>query len=69
MSITLQKGRASLGSIGRAIWCGGLMALPLTGLVLFFEMTQPAKVMNAGFVATQMESGQPEVIDDEQGNA
>ena len=63
-SITLQKSRAALGAIGRAVWCGALMALPLTGLVLFFEMTQPAKVMNAGFVAAQMASGSSEVISD-----
>jgi len=36
------------------------MALPLSGLVLFFEMTQPAKVMNAGIAATQMASGPSE---------
>ena len=63
-SITLQKSRAALGVIGRAVWCGALMALPLTGLVLFFEMTQPAKVMNAGLVAAQMASGSSEVVSD-----
>ena len=46
------------------MWCSTLMALPLTGLVLFFEMTQPAKVMNAGFAATQLASGASEVISD-----
>ncbi len=39
------------------------MALPLTGLVLFFEMSQPAKVVNAGFAAVQMASNS-EVIGD-----
>jgi len=61
-SNTLQKSRAILGTIGRAIWCGALMALPLSGLVLFFEMTQP--VMNAGIAATQLASGSSEVISD-----
>jgi hypothetical protein len=40
------------------------MALPLTGLVLFFEMSQPAKVVNAGFAAVQMASNSSEVISD-----
>jgi len=63
-SIILEKSRAALGAIGRTMWCGALMALPLTGLVLFFEMTQPAKVVNAGFAAVQMASGSSEVISD-----
>ena len=63
-SITLQKSRAALGAIGRTVWCGALMALPLSGLVLFFEMTQPAKVVNAGFVTRQMASGTPELVSD-----
>jgi hypothetical protein len=63
-SITLQKSRTTLGTLGRAMWCGALMALPLTGLVLFFEMTQPAKVINAGLAAAQMASGPSEVISD-----
>ena len=63
-SITLQKSRAALGAIGRTVWCGALMALPLSGLVLFFEMTQPAKVVNAGFVTRQMASGAPELVSD-----
>jgi hypothetical protein len=63
-SITLQKSRAALGAIGRTVWCGALMALPLSGLVLFFEMTQPAKVVNAGFVTKQMASGAPELVSD-----
>ena len=46
------------------MWCGALMALPLTGLVLFFEMSQPAKVVNAGFAAVQMASNSSEVISD-----
>ena len=61
-SITLQKSRAALGRIGHALWCAALMALPLSGLVLFFEMTQPAKVMNAGIAATQMASSPSELI-------
>jgi hypothetical protein len=61
-SITLKTSRAALGGAGRAAWCGALMALPLSGLVLFFEMTQPAKVMNAGVVPTQLASSASEVI-------
>ncbi len=63
-SITLQKSRATLGTIGHTIWCSILMALPLSGLVLFFEMTQPAKVMNAGFSATQIASVPSDPISD-----
>lgn len=61
-SITLKTSRAALGVAGRAVWCGALMALPLSGLVLFFEMTQPAKVLNAGVVPTQLASNAPEII-------
>jgi hypothetical protein len=61
-SITLQKSRTALGAVGRALWCGTLMALPLSGLVLFFEMTQPAKVMNAGVVPTQITSGPSDLV-------
>jgi hypothetical protein len=61
-SITLKTSRAALGAVGRAAWCGALMALPLSGLVLFFEMTQPAKVLNAGVVPTQLASNASEVI-------
>ena len=59
-SINLKTSRAALGVVGRAVWCGALMALPLSGLVLFFEMTQPAKVLNAGVV--QLASNASEVI-------
>ncbi len=61
---TLQMSRTALGAIGRAAWCSVLMALPLTGLVLFFEATQPAQVMNAGHATTQMASGGPEFTSD-----
>ena len=61
-SINLKTSRAALGVVGRAVWCGALMALPLSGLVLFFEMTQPAKVLNAGVVPTQLASNASEVI-------
>ena len=61
-SINLKTSRAALGVVGRAVWCGALMALPLSGLVLFFEMTQPAKVLNAGVVPTQLASNAPEII-------
>ncbi len=61
-SITIKKSRTALGAIGRAVSCSALMALPLSGLVLFFEMTQPAKVMNAGIVPTQIASGASEPI-------
>jgi hypothetical protein len=64
-STTFQKSRAALGALGRAVWCGVLMALPLCGLVLFFEMTQPAKVTNAGFFATQMASFPPDHAGDD----
>ncbi len=63
-TITVQKSRAALEVIGRTIWCSVLMALPLSGLVLFFEMTQPAKVMNAGFPATRMASYASERVSD-----
>ena len=61
-SINLKTSRAALGVVGRAVWGGALMALPLSGLVLFFEMTQPAKVLNAGVVPTQLASNASEVI-------
>ncbi len=61
---TLQKIQAALGVISHTLRCGVLMALPLSGLVLFFEMTQPAKVMNAGFPATRMASEPSEPISD-----
>jgi hypothetical protein len=61
-SITLKTSRAALGAVARAVWCSALMALPLSGLVLFFEMTQPAKVMNAGVVPAQLASSASEVI-------
>lgn len=61
-SINLKTSRAALGVVGRAVWCGALMALPLSGLVLFFEMTQPAKVLNAGIAQTQLASNASEVI-------
>jgi hypothetical protein len=61
-SITLKTSRAALSAVGRAIWCGALMALPLSGLVLFFETTQPVKVTNAGVVPTQLASGPSELI-------
>ncbi|WKW49583.1 hypothetical protein [Rhodomicrobium lacus] len=37
------------------------MALPLCGLVTFFEMTRPAQMSGAGFYATQMAEGQTTV--------
>ncbi len=63
-SMTLQKGRAAFGAISRAISYGALMALPLSGLVLFFEMTAPAKVMHVGVVPTQIASGPSEPMSD-----
>ncbi len=56
-SITFQKSRAALANLGRTVCSGMLMALPLGGLVLFFEMTEPAKVTNTSFFATKMASG------------
>jgi hypothetical protein len=61
-SITVKTSRAALGAVGRAIWCGALMTLPLSGLVLFFEMTQPARVLNAGVMPTQLASNVSDVI-------
>ena len=55
-SISFKTGRAALTAAARTVLCGGLMALPLCGLVLFFEMTQPAKVMNAGLPAAWVSS-------------
>jgi hypothetical protein len=55
-SITIEKTQAALAEAGRALFIGLLMALPLCGLVLFFEMTRPAKMTNSGFFATQMAS-------------
>ncbi|KAI93834.1 hypothetical protein T281_14335 [Rhodomicrobium udaipurense JA643] len=49
---------SALGSLGRASVYGALMALPLCGLVSFFEMTRPAQVSGAGFYAMQMAEGQ-----------
>jgi hypothetical protein len=57
---TFQKSREALAAGGRALFCGLLMALPLGGLVLFFEMTRPAKVTSTGFFATQMASAAPQ---------
>jgi hypothetical protein len=56
-SITFKKSRDALANLGRTLCSGVLMALPLGGLVLFFEMTEPAKVTNTGFFATKMASG------------
>lgn len=63
-SITFKTGLPALRALGRTVLCGGLMALPLCGLVLFFEMTQPAKVMNTGLAATWVASSGPEVLSD-----
>jgi len=64
-SITFQKSSAPLRTVGRAIWCSFLTALPLCGLVLFFEMTRPAKDFNDfGFSATRMVSIPPEQVID-----
>ena len=62
-SITF-KIQAALRATGRAVLYGGLMALPLGGLILFFEMTQPAKVMNAGLAAAWVANSAPEVLSD-----
>lgn len=43
-----------LRTIGRAFPYGVLTALPLCGLVLFFEMTQPASVMSGNFVSMHL---------------
>lgn len=56
-SITFKKSRSALANLGRTFSSGLLMALPLGGLVLFFEMTEPAKVTNTSFFATKMVSG------------
>jgi hypothetical protein len=57
-SITFEKSCATMAAAGRTLFCGLLMALPLCGLVLFFEMTRPAKVASTGFFATQMASAE-----------
>jgi hypothetical protein len=57
-SITFVKSWTALAAMGRALCSGLLMALPLCGLVLFFEMTRPANVTSTGFVATQMASAE-----------
>jgi hypothetical protein len=59
-SITFEKSWAALAATGRALLSGLLMALPLGGLVLFFEMTRPANVTSTGFFATQMASAEPQ---------
>jgi len=51
---TTTKCLSALKTAGRACVYGTLMALPLSGLVLFFEMTRPAQVSSTGFYATQM---------------
>jgi hypothetical protein len=64
-SITIEKTRAALTAAVRTAFCGVLMALPLCGLVMFFEMTRPAKNAASGFFATQMASastGQPKEV-------
>ncbi len=53
-SITFGKICAALAASGRAAFGGVLMALPLCGLVLFFEMTRPATVATPRFFATQI---------------
>lgn len=58
-SITFEKSWAAVAAASRTLFCGLLMALPLCGLVLFFEMTRPAKVTLTGFFATQMASAEP----------
>lgn len=55
-SIALKKSRSTLGAIGHTFWCSALMALPLTGLVLFFETTQPATVSSVGTAAVHVAS-------------
>src|SRR5258708_12219306 len=45
------KSWALLKAIRRTLPYGILTALPLCGLVLFFEMTRPANVIGEGFVA------------------
>ncbi|MFT4080157.1 hypothetical protein [Rhodomicrobium sp.] len=49
---------SALKVVARASVYGTLMALPLCGLVTFFEMTRPAQMSGAGFYATQMAEGQ-----------
>ncbi len=60
-SITIDKTLAAAAGAGRAMFCSVLMALPLCGLVLFFEMTRPARVAEPGFLATQMASAAQEL--------
>ncbi len=58
-STVLQKTQAALSGAGRAVCGGVLMALPLGGLVLFFEMTQPANIASEGFSAIRIASARP----------
>jgi len=53
-SSLFDKSQINFQTLGRVLWSGILMALPLTGLVTFFELTQPAKVSSEGFYATKM---------------
>ncbi len=63
-SIISFTSRAGFGTFLRAVSCAVLTALPLCGLVLFFEMTRPAKVINGGFFATQMAAEPIDQIND-----
>ncbi|MBT3070373.1 hypothetical protein KKP04_05775 [Rhodomicrobium sp. Az07] len=49
---------SALKTAGRVSVYGTLMALPLCGLVSFFEMTRPAQISGGGFYAMQMAEGQ-----------
>jgi hypothetical protein len=60
--MSAMKSRNDIGSrsrverLGRHLTAGMLMALPLCGLVLFFETTRPAQFRGEGTVAAQLSS-------------
>ena len=58
-NMTSQNGRNRLSraqSVGFGLIYGALAALPICGLVLFLEMTQPAHSHSAGFISTNVAS-------------
>lgn len=59
-STALQKTRTAICGASRAVLGGMLMALPLSGLVLFFEMTQPSSIAGEGFSAIRIASAPSE---------
>lgn len=56
MKLDQEEARGKLASLARTATYSALAALPLCGLVLFFEITRPAHFASSGLIQTQLVS-------------